>query len=162
MLTLGATTNHVVLHFSIYACVMSQMFLFYFIFYGGALVFLGGAGAPASPSLAPPMPKGILGWESGAERIERAEGSLLWRKYDRSAPAPLHSTHMICWTLIYNTFIHQEEQLIPCVILHYAIFTSLHMRSTFQFRFSIRSSVYMSSGSDYKRNKPPLTIRSKF
>ncbi len=24
-------------------------------FYGGALVFLGGAGAPASPSLAPPM-----------------------------------------------------------------------------------------------------------
>ncbi len=34
---------------------MSQMFLFYFIFYGGALVFLGGAGAPASPSLAPPM-----------------------------------------------------------------------------------------------------------
>ncbi len=49
------------LHCSIYACVMSQMFLFYFIFYGGALVFLGGAGAPASPSLAPPMPKGILG-----------------------------------------------------------------------------------------------------
>ncbi len=34
---------------------MSQMILFYFIFYGGALVFLGGAGAPASPSLAPPM-----------------------------------------------------------------------------------------------------------
>ncbi len=34
---------------------MSQMFLFYFILYGGALVFLGGAGAPASPSLAPPM-----------------------------------------------------------------------------------------------------------
>ncbi len=34
-------------------CLMSQMFLFYFIFYGGALVFLGGAGAPANPSLAP-------------------------------------------------------------------------------------------------------------
>ncbi len=49
---------------------MSQMFLFYFIFYGGAMVFLGGAGAPASPFLAPPMPKGILGWASGAERIE--------------------------------------------------------------------------------------------
>ncbi len=32
------------------------MFLFYFIYYGGALVFLGGAGAPASPSLAPPIP----------------------------------------------------------------------------------------------------------
>ncbi len=35
---------------------MSQMFLFYFVFlwgcYGDALVFLGGAGAPASPSLA--------------------------------------------------------------------------------------------------------------
>ncbi len=29
-------------------CLMSQMFLFYFIYYGGALVFLGGAGAPAS------------------------------------------------------------------------------------------------------------------
>ncbi len=55
MLTLRVTANHVVLHCSIYACVMSQMFLFYFIFYGGALVFLGGAGAPASPSLAPPM-----------------------------------------------------------------------------------------------------------
>ncbi len=55
---------------------MSQMFLFYFIFYGGAMVFLGGAGAPASPSLAPPMPKGILGWASGAERIERAERNL--------------------------------------------------------------------------------------
>ncbi len=55
---------------------MSQMFLFYFIFYGGAMgvlwFFLGGAGAPASPSLAPPMPKGILGWASSAERIERA------------------------------------------------------------------------------------------
>ncbi len=36
-------------------CLMSQMFLFYFIFYGGALVFLGSAGASASPSLAPPM-----------------------------------------------------------------------------------------------------------
>ncbi len=36
------------------------MFLFYFIFYGGALVFLGGAGAPASPSLAPPMSLAIV------------------------------------------------------------------------------------------------------
>ncbi len=26
-----------------------------FHFYGGAMVFLGGAGAPANPSLAPPM-----------------------------------------------------------------------------------------------------------
>ncbi len=51
------------------------------------------------------------------------------------------------------TLIHQEEQLVPCVIRHYAIFTSLHMRSTFQFWFSIWSSVYMSSRSDYKRNK---------
>ncbi len=40
MLTLRATANHVVLHCSIYACVISQMFLFHFIFYGGALVFL--------------------------------------------------------------------------------------------------------------------------
>ncbi len=55
MLILCATANHVVLHCSIYACVMSQMFLFYFIFYGGALVFLGGAGALASPSLLAPM-----------------------------------------------------------------------------------------------------------
>ncbi len=53
MLTLRATANHVVLHCSIYACLMSQ--IFYFMFYGGAMVFLGGAGAPASPSLAPPM-----------------------------------------------------------------------------------------------------------
>ncbi len=60
MLTLRATANHVVLHCSIYACVMSQMFLIYFIFYGGALVFLGGAGAPASPSLAPPMVRATI------------------------------------------------------------------------------------------------------
>ncbi len=38
--------------------------------------FLGVGGAPASPSLVPPMPKGILGWASGAERIERAERNL--------------------------------------------------------------------------------------
>ncbi len=86
---------------------MSQMFLFYFIFYGGtiggALVFLGSAGAPASPSLAPPMPKGILGWASGAERIERAERNLqkgaLRSKGNMTAtlpaPLPLHSTHML-------------------------------------------------------------------
>ncbi len=59
---------------------MSQMFfiLFYVLWgcYEGALVFLGGAGAPASPSLAPPMPKGILGWASGFERIELAERNL--------------------------------------------------------------------------------------
>ncbi len=55
MLTLRATANHVIaLQYSC-MCLMSQMFLIYFIFYGGALVFLGGAGAPANPSLAPPM-----------------------------------------------------------------------------------------------------------
>ncbi len=54
MLTLRATANHVIA-LQECMCLMSQMFLFYFIFYGGALVFLGGAGAPASPSLAPPM-----------------------------------------------------------------------------------------------------------
>ncbi len=39
-------------------CNESNVFiLFHFLWgcYGGALVFLGGAGAPASPSLAPPM-----------------------------------------------------------------------------------------------------------
>ncbi len=59
MLTLRATVNHVVLHCSIYALYNeSNVFiLFHFLWgcYGGALVFLGGAGAPASPSLAPPM-----------------------------------------------------------------------------------------------------------
>ncbi len=36
--------------------------LFHFLWgcYGGALVFLGGAGAPASPSLAPPMRPSIF------------------------------------------------------------------------------------------------------
>ncbi len=36
--------------------------LFHFLWgcYGGALVFLGGAGAPASPSLAPPMTTSTL------------------------------------------------------------------------------------------------------
>ncbi len=35
--------------------------------YGGALVFLGGAGAPASPSLAPPM---VLGdFDSSASAV---------------------------------------------------------------------------------------------
>ncbi len=44
------------------------MFLFYFYegCYGGALVFLGGAGAPASPSLAPPMVMLILMFNSTA------------------------------------------------------------------------------------------------
>ncbi len=55
MLTLRATANHVIALQYLCMCLMSQMFSFYFIFYGGALVFLGGAGAPASPSLAPPM-----------------------------------------------------------------------------------------------------------
>ncbi len=59
MLTLPATANHVIALQYLCMCLMSQMFLFYFVFlwgcYGGALVFLGGAGAPASPSLAPPM-----------------------------------------------------------------------------------------------------------
>ncbi len=59
MLTLRATANHLIALQYLCMCLMSQMFLFYFIFlwgcYGGALVFLGGAGAPASPSLAPPM-----------------------------------------------------------------------------------------------------------
>ncbi len=55
MLTLRATANHVIALQYLCMCLMSQMFLFYFIFYGGALVFLGGAGAPASPSLAPPV-----------------------------------------------------------------------------------------------------------
>ncbi len=75
------------------------MFLFYFIFlwgyYGGALVFLGGAGAPASPSLALPMPKGILGWASGAECIERAERNLqkgaLRSKGNMTAPLRSHA-----------------------------------------------------------------------
>ncbi len=39
-----------------------------------------------------------------------------------------------------------------------SFFTSLHMRSSFQFWFSNRSSVYMSSCSNLQRNKPPLTI----
>ncbi len=36
---------------------LNVFILFHFLWgcYGGALVFLGGAGAPASPSLAPPM-----------------------------------------------------------------------------------------------------------
>ncbi len=41
-----------------YECVISKMFLVYFISYGcngGALVFLGGAEASASPSFALPM-----------------------------------------------------------------------------------------------------------
>ncbi len=84
---------------------MSQMFLFYFIFYGGAMgvlwFFLGvlSAGAPASPSLAPPMTKGFLGWVSGAERIERAELNLqkgaLRSKGNMTATLPLHSAHML-------------------------------------------------------------------
>ncbi len=74
---------------------MSQMFLFYFIFYGGAMVFLGGAGAPASPFLAPPMPKGILGWASGAERIERAERNLQKALSALKEIWPLRSAHML-------------------------------------------------------------------
>ncbi len=55
MLRLRATANHVIALQYLCMCLMSQMFLFYFIFYGGALVLLGGAGASASLSLAPPM-----------------------------------------------------------------------------------------------------------
>ncbi len=58
MLTLGATANHVIA--LQYLCMFNEsnvFILFHFLWgcYGGALVFLGGAGAPASPSLAPPM-----------------------------------------------------------------------------------------------------------
>ncbi len=42
--------------------------------------------------------------------------------------------------LTYDTFIHREEQLVPRVIRHYAIFTSLHMQY-FPVSVSIRSSV---------------------
>ncbi len=45
MLTLRATANHIIALQYLCMCLMSQMFLFYFIFYGGAmegaLVFLG-------------------------------------------------------------------------------------------------------------------------
>ncbi len=74
---------------------MSQMFLFYFIFYGGALVFLGGAGAPASPSLAPPMPKGILGWESGAELLSERRALCSEGNMTAMLPAPLRSHDLL-------------------------------------------------------------------
>ncbi len=52
-------SRHVILQCTSYACVIiSQMFLIYFISYGcngGALVFIGGAEASASPSFALPM-----------------------------------------------------------------------------------------------------------
>ncbi len=56
----SATANHVPLYCNarVMNIIMSQMFLFYFIFYGcycGALVFLVGAETSASPTLAPPM-----------------------------------------------------------------------------------------------------------
>ncbi len=47
-------------------------------------------------------------------------------------------------------FIQKEEPLMPRVICHYDIFSSLHMRSPFSFGGSIRSSVYMHSY--YNRN----------
>ncbi len=108
MLTLCVTANHVVMHCSIYACVMSQMFLF---FLWGCFGFSWGCWAPASPSLVPPMPKGILGWESGAERIERAERNL---QKALSAPAPLRSrsTPLTCsalYTLTSDLIIAQTE-----------------------------------------------------
>ncbi len=37
MLTLRATANHVIALQYLCMCLMSQMFLFYFIFYGGAM-----------------------------------------------------------------------------------------------------------------------------
>ncbi len=55
-------------------CNESNVFiLFNFLWgcYGGALVFLGGAGAPASPSLAPPMAAGKLEYEKAY--IQRME-----------------------------------------------------------------------------------------
>ncbi len=59
MLTLRATANHVIAN-AVFMHVFNEsnvFILFHFLWgcYGGALVFLGGAGAPASPSLAPPM-----------------------------------------------------------------------------------------------------------
>ncbi len=69
MLTLRATANHVIALQYLCMCLMSQMFLFYFIFYGGVLVFLGGAGAPASPSLAPPMALGHTVCVADLERV---------------------------------------------------------------------------------------------
>ncbi len=96
------------------------MFLFYFIFlwgyYGGALVFLGGAGAPASPSLAPPMPKGILGWASGAECIERAERNLqkgaLRSKGNMTAtlPAPLRSHALVANPMNFVSVRHKKNK----------------------------------------------------
>ncbi len=56
MLTLRATANHVIALQYLCMCNESNVFILFHFFYGGALVFLGGAGAPASPSLAPPMP----------------------------------------------------------------------------------------------------------
>ncbi len=51
--------------------------LFHFLWgcNGGALVFLGGAGAPASPSLAPPMQRAF--WVERAERnLQKALSAL--------------------------------------------------------------------------------------
>ncbi len=57
-------------------------------------------------------------------------------------PAPLHRrgvkalSSVLEWldTHLWH-FIHQEEQLVPHIMCHYAIFKSLHMHSTFQFQF---------------------------
>ncbi len=120
-------------------CNESNVFiLFHFLCgcYGGALVFLGGAGAPASPSLAPPMPKGILGWESGAEllserRALRSEGNM-------TAPLPLllHSAHMICWTLIYNTLFTRKNSsfLASYVITLFLLHCTCALLSSFGFQ----------------------------
>ncbi len=54
------------------------LFHFYGGTIGGALVFLGSAGAPASPSLAPPMPKGI--WVERAVLSVLSEQSEIFRK----------------------------------------------------------------------------------
>ncbi len=85
-----------VYYFACYACIMSQMFIYiyiyiyiyifvYFNFFilEGALVFLGGAEAPASPSLAPPMH--VLEGTMNAERyIKVLEQHMLpsrWRLF---------------------------------------------------------------------------------
>ncbi len=103
------------------------------------------------------MPKGILGWASGAERIERAKSSErrspLWRKYDhyspRSAPAPLRS-HALVVTLsvtgdfskqkqdpeyegriIIQAAVHFTELGNPKYILFYTAFTFMHLPDAF-------------------------------
>ncbi len=46
------------------------------------------------------LPKGILGWVSGAERIERAERNLQKGALRSEEIWPLHSAHMLSLTMI--------------------------------------------------------------